>query len=227
MKRDTSQRPFLAYANYSLKGNPKNLHKIFDSIEQYYTLPEPTRAYIRRVVDIIVDLSSYNDPGVITEYSPPPVINNADLSKGDELAKVLQTLDNIVPNWKAINEDPSFLGWLDEVDPLNGVTRRRLFNDAFANYDAARIANFFMRHPEKDGVQASGGSSKDSLSDEGEIQRVPAIILEEPPSSPGKEIILPEEAPGPCREVSSYDESIIPIAVEAVYGYRDGFCESK
>ena len=148
MKEDTPERPFLAYANYSLKGNPRNLHKIFDSIEHYYTVPEAGRAYIRRVVDTIIELSGHNDPEIIAKYQAVPVIENADSSKESE-------------------EDIEFDG--------------------------------------KDIQEAI----------------------------PENQIIIPKQVPNPDIEITrrieieTEIETINNIAIEAVYGYRDGFCENK
>jgi len=71
-EKNNIQRPFLAYANHSLKDNPKNLHKIFDSIEHHITMPNVSRTYIRSMVDTIIELSEHNDPKIIKKNKPIP-----------------------------------------------------------------------------------------------------------------------------------------------------------
>ena len=66
----------------------------------------------------------------------------------EETAKITQDrmweyLDDNMENWEKINKDPEFLKWLDEVDPLTGMQRQRLLDDAMATFDVERVAHFF------------------------------------------------------------------------------------
>lgn len=54
-------------------------------------------------------------------------------------------LDANVKNWRAQNEDPHFLGWLSQPDPLSGIPRRELLNQAYTKRDAPRVATIFDR----------------------------------------------------------------------------------
>jgi BMFP domain-containing protein YqiC len=49
----------------------------------------------------------------------------------------------LVPSWQAINSDPKFHEWLLEVEPLHGVTRQSLLENAQKNFNAERVALFF------------------------------------------------------------------------------------
>jgi len=55
----------------------------------------------------------------------------------------LDHLDKAVPDWETINKDPAFLKWLGEMDPLTGIQRQELLNQAHKALDAPRVANFF------------------------------------------------------------------------------------
>lgn len=48
-----------------------------------------------------------------------------------------------VPNWREVNENSNFHSWLLEVDPLTGLTRQSLLEDAQKSLDVRRVANFF------------------------------------------------------------------------------------
>ena len=53
-------------------------------------------------------------------------------------------LDKAIPDWETINRDPAFLNWLGQVDPLTGIRRQELLDQAYAAFDAPRVANFFL-----------------------------------------------------------------------------------
>lgn len=55
----------------------------------------------------------------------------------------LQELGQLVPDWSAINDDPGFIGWLEEIDPLSGVARQEYLNNAYGTFDVARTATLF------------------------------------------------------------------------------------
>lgn len=52
-------------------------------------------------------------------------------------------LTNYAPQWKDINNDPAFQSWLLEVDPLSGITRQTILEDAQNSLDVRRVGNFF------------------------------------------------------------------------------------
>ncbi len=52
-------------------------------------------------------------------------------------------LSQAVPNWKQINDDADFQTWLLQSDPLTGISRQTILEDAQRNFDVYRIASFF------------------------------------------------------------------------------------
>ena len=54
------------------------------------------------------------------------------------------TLAQLVPDWREVNEDAEFQGWLLEVDPLTGNSRQAYLEQAQQQLDAGRVAQFFM-----------------------------------------------------------------------------------
>jgi hypothetical protein len=52
-------------------------------------------------------------------------------------------LDTAVPNWRQVNSDPRWIGWLNFPEPLSGCRRQDLLNDAVAQGDADRVIRIF------------------------------------------------------------------------------------
>lgn len=57
--------------------------------------------------------------------------------------RFLAQLAEAVPNWKTINSSPAWLQWLGEIDPLSGIPRQALLDNAHAAGDVTRVAGFF------------------------------------------------------------------------------------
>lgn len=56
---------------------------------------------------------------------------------------MLNKLDRIVPNWKAINDSPVFQAYCTELDSTTGFLRQDELGDAIKRRDAADVAAFF------------------------------------------------------------------------------------
>lgn len=52
-------------------------------------------------------------------------------------------LQGLVPDYQALNSDPGFLGWLNEMDPYTGATKFDLLRHAQQQMDARRVSVFF------------------------------------------------------------------------------------
>ena len=52
-------------------------------------------------------------------------------------------LTEFVPDWRSINDNSDFQSWLLQVDPLTGVTRQTILEDAQKSLDVFRVGNFF------------------------------------------------------------------------------------
>lgn len=48
-----------------------------------------------------------------------------------------------VPDWQAVNAQPEFLAWLQEADPVYGITRQQSLDDAAARLDLGRVVAVF------------------------------------------------------------------------------------
>lgn len=56
-----------------------------------------------------------------------------------------------VSDWKAVNVDPAFLGWLNEEEGFSGATRMSLLQDAYSKQNLSRTARFFTAFKELTG----------------------------------------------------------------------------
>lgn len=70
-------------------------------------------------------------------------------------------LDAKHPDWRAVNADPRFLKWLDEVDQLYGRTRQQILDEAQDALDAARVSAFFTTW--KEAVQTRAAPTQQAL----------------------------------------------------------------
>ena len=52
-------------------------------------------------------------------------------------------LESAVPNVWKINEDPVWVNWLQEMEPMSGRTRHELLTDAYNDQNVRRVASFF------------------------------------------------------------------------------------
>lgn len=52
-------------------------------------------------------------------------------------------LTTFVPDWRSINNNPDFQSWLLEYDPLTGISRQTILEDAQRNLEVNRVGNFF------------------------------------------------------------------------------------
>jgi hypothetical protein len=58
-------------------------------------------------------------------------------------ARFFAELDQLVPSWSAINDNPAFHDWLMDQDPFSGHTRDAMLKAAASSFDSRRAANFF------------------------------------------------------------------------------------
>lgn len=75
-----------------------------------------------------------------------------------------RNLETAVPNWKQINNDPDFQGWLLEVDPLTGTTRQAYLEQAQHSLNHSRVAAFFDTYSSLTGKYKPNASAQPSRS---------------------------------------------------------------
>lgn len=56
---------------------------------------------------------------------------------------MIATLDQRVPDWQKLNEDPAFVAWIRQPDVLSGQLRQTLLQQAFDDNDTNRVIAFF------------------------------------------------------------------------------------
>jgi hypothetical protein len=57
-----------------------------------------------------------------------------------------------VSDWETINEDKNFLDWLQKPDTFSGTARMALLQQALKNWNAERVAAFFIAYKSESGI---------------------------------------------------------------------------
>ena len=52
-------------------------------------------------------------------------------------------LTDAVPNWRDINDSDAFQSWMLDIDPLTGIVRQTILEDAQRSLDVRRVSSFF------------------------------------------------------------------------------------
>lgn len=66
-------------------------------------------------------------------------------------------LSELVDDWEVWNTNKEFLAWLDEEEPLTGYKRFDLLKQAKANYNAEKVATFFIEFKRQKGITQTAG----------------------------------------------------------------------
>ncbi len=112
----------------SLRPNFEDLKEIAD--EEVVTAFQKQQEIIDRQNQVIAELKQRVD-----------AVGNSTIDSSQKM--FYATLEQIVPDWKAVNNDQRFLSWLGEVDPYSGLQRQQMLIEAANNMDAQRAAVFF------------------------------------------------------------------------------------
>jgi hypothetical protein len=64
----------------------------------------------------------------------------------DDHERMLETLNDKVPDWQRINLDPGFEEWVSQRDDLSGQMRKDMLLEAWQANDGARVARFFKSY---------------------------------------------------------------------------------
>jgi hypothetical protein len=100
------------------------------------------------------------------------VVQHQQMSAEDRFFAALQ---QAVPDWEDINETAKFSDWLDEIDPIFGISRRVSLNDARERLDLQRVVSLFksFKGPEEKAVSDGQSSAKAKAASQLEKQVVP------------------------------------------------------
>jgi len=89
--------------------------------------------YSQREAELIAEINKLkSELGSVSERQ---VVSDKD--------RFLMGLGQQVPDWEALNTDPGFLEWLQQVDPVYGVPRQAALTSAYDVLDVVRVAKIF------------------------------------------------------------------------------------
>jgi hypothetical protein len=113
----------------------------------------------------------------------PQVVQNQQVT-ADE--RFFSQLGASVPDWAQINNNPQFIEWLKEVDPMTNITRQTYIADAQSTHDVLRVANIFNTWKSLVGItqtQQQGKTQAKSAKAELERQVAPSRSLSTAPAA--------------------------------------------
>jgi hypothetical protein len=146
--------------------------------------PEEVEEYGEKFIDVVKRAAAEVVPEDVGEMK-----QTVERLKGETLRlskdRFFSDLTRQAPQWESLNEDRDFLTWLAGIDPFTGQNRQDLFDQATAQMDAWRVANFFNSYGSE---QPAAESEPDPVAQQVEP---PASRVSAPP--PGKKIWTTEE----------------------------------
>ena len=86
--------------------------------------------------------------------------------------KLLSKLDETLPQWRDLNTNEEFLGWLRLPDPYSGAIRHDMLKAAYAQGNASRVLAFFNGFLAEEAVVAPAGQEPDA-----QVTKVPKVPL--------------------------------------------------
>lgn len=91
----------------------------------------------------------------------------------DNTQKMLDTLDQKLPQWRELNTNSEFLAWLRLPDPFSGAIRHEMLKAAYTQGNASRVLAFFNGFLAEEAVVAPAKAEPDNGG-----QRVSKVPLE-------------------------------------------------
>jgi len=96
----------------------------------------------------------------------------------DNTQKLLDALDQKLPQWRDLNNNPEFLAWLRLPDPFSGAIRHEMLKAAYTQGNASRVLAFFNGFLAEEAAVAPAKAEPD---DEGQrLSKVPLESLAAP-----------------------------------------------
>lgn len=87
-------------------------------------------------------------------------VNDVGMAAGKTQASLFWSrLTELVSDWEVWNTNRDFLAWLEEEDQLSGFKRFDLLKQAKADYNADKVATFFVEFKRQRGITQSPGRS--------------------------------------------------------------------
>lgn len=90
-----------------------------------------------------IETAMNNLAGTLNTNVIPQVAQVAQQQSYSAQDRFWQGLAQSVPNWQQVNNDREFQSWLLEIDPMAGVPRQQLLENAQQSYNVGRVAAFF------------------------------------------------------------------------------------
>jgi hypothetical protein len=97
----------------------------------------------------------------------------------DAHGKLMETLDEKLPNWRDLNTNEEFLSWLRLPDPFSGVIRHEMLKAAYAAGNSSRVLAFFNGFLAEEAAVAPVKGDSDDVPTE-RVAKIPLAKLAAP-----------------------------------------------
>jgi hypothetical protein len=74
-----------------------------------------------------------------------------------QYAEIERSLNQQIPNWRQVYQNPEFSSWLSQPDEYSGTTRSQLMRNAVSNGDSARVIAFYRGFQQEAGSHVPAG----------------------------------------------------------------------
>jgi len=109
--------------------------------------------YSQREVELVAEIKKLKEE--LGSVSERQVVSDKD--------RFLMHLGQLTPDWEALNTDPGFLDWLQQVDPVYGAPRQAALTSAYNVLDADRVSKIFNTYKQTVAPVASPTTPKPDL----------------------------------------------------------------
>lgn len=106
-------------------------------------------------------------------------------------------LNELVPDYEAVNVDPAFIAWLAEADPLSGTPRQEYLNKAFQTFNVDTTAALFNAFKATKPAQTKNPEAQERL-----VQPSTSRADTAPPADPTKKIWTTSEVDQFYRDIT-------------------------
>jgi hypothetical protein len=109
--------------------------------------------------------------------------------------KMFEVLNENIPDWRDINNDPNFLSWLRLPDAFSGAIRHDLLKAAYDQNNAARVAAFFQGFLAEEAAVAPANNAPPATPRAAPAPKVPLESLAAPGRAKSAAAQVPVEKP--------------------------------
>ena len=107
--------------------------------------PDNYESYGPEIVELVEGFNELKEENKALKSGQDKIVSTTDeiitATAATSEAQMFTQLDGLVSDWQTINQSPKWLNWLGLADPMSGMQRQVLLDNALKAFDATRVAN--------------------------------------------------------------------------------------